>query len=261
MSHDHQADLQLAIEAVRAAGEAIMPAFHAGQEVRYKAPDQPVTDADEAADRILRERLLGARPDYGWLSEETKDSPERLGKRRVWVVDPIDGTTSFVIKRPEFGISVALVEEGLPVVGVIHNPATGETFWATLGGGAFRDGTPIRVTERDDARALRMIGSHSEIRRGGLDVFGDRWTLDPVGSTTYKMAKIAAGKGDAFVGFGPKNEWDVAAGDLIVSEAGGRVSDLAGRRFRYNCPETAWRGVVASNGAVHAGVVEVIGRM
>ena len=130
---DYAADLELALRAARAAGEVVMPWFRAGAEVRFKSPDQPVTEADLAADRLLQEILLGERPDYGWLSEETRDTPARLGKERLWVVDPIDGTNSFVQGRAEFAISIALVDRRRAVVGVVYNPAAGLNTAPTTG--------------------------------------------------------------------------------------------------------------------------------
>jgi myo-inositol-1(or 4)-monophosphatase len=248
----YSADLELAIRAVRAAGEAILPAFRSGLEVRYKDPDQPVTDADLAADRILHDLLLGARPDYGWLSEETKDSPARLSKRRLWVVDPIDGTNSFVLGIPEFAISVGLVEDGRAVLGVVFNPASGEMYHAVAGGGAFRDGAPIRVSSTDEDASVRtLFASRWEMRRGELDGFTSPWQVRPMGSTAYKMTKVADGTADAFVSSGPKNEWDVAGAAVILAEAGGRVTGPRGEPLRFNQPDPAWRGVVASNGALH----------
>jgi len=253
---DIAADLDLALRAIRAAGEAILPAFHGGQEVRFKGPDQPVTDADLLADRILREMLLGERPEYGWLSEETKDSPARLAKERLWVVDPIDGTNSFVQGIAEFGISVALVDQGEPVIGLVFNPATNELYHAAAGGGAFLNGAPIRVSATDERAEMRtLIGSRWEIRRGELAHFTAPWRVSPLGSTAYKMAKVADGTADVFVSSGPKNEWDVAGAAVIVAEAGGRVSGPTGEPFRYNQPDPAWRGVVASNGRLHQAVL------
>jgi len=253
---DYAADLELALRAVRAAGEAVLPAFHAGQEVRYKAPDQPVTDADLAANRILHDVLLGGRPAYGWLSEETKDTPERLSKDRLWVVDPIDGTNSFVKGYPEFAISVALVDGGRAVVGVVLNPATGETYHAVAGGGAFLNGAPIRVSATGEAAAVRRIAaSRAEMRRGELDRFAAPWRVSPLGSTAYKMAKVADGSFDVFVSAGPKSEWDVAGAAVIVAEAGGRVTRPGGDELRYNQPDPGWRGIVASNALLHDAVL------
>jgi myo-inositol-1(or 4)-monophosphatase len=256
VADDLAADLAVALRAVRAAGEAVLPAFHAGQEVRYKAPDQPVTDADLAANRILLELLLGARPEYGWLSEETRDTPVRLAKERLWVVDPIDGTNSFVEGYPEFAISVGLVDRGRVVLGVVLNPATGELYHAVAGGGAFLGGAPIRVSSTHEASQVRLIAaSRWEMSRGELDHFVEPWRVSPLGSTAYKMAKVAEGAVDVFVSAGPKNEWDVAGAAVIVAEAGGKVTGPTGGELRYNQPDPAWRGVVASNGRLHPAVL------
>jgi myo-inositol-1(or 4)-monophosphatase len=247
----YQAETELAIRAARAAGEAIVRAYRVEQEVRFKSPDQPVTEADLAADRILHRILLGERPDYGWLSEETADSPDRLRRERLWVVDPIDGTNSFVAGRPEFAVCVGLVDRGRAVVGVVHNPVTGEVFHAAEGGGAFRDGAPIRVSEVGLDGAPRIVASRWEMKRGEFDAFHGAWGVEPLGSTAYKMCRVAEGGAEAFVSRGPKAEWDVAAAVVIVREAGGTVTRLDGRPPEFNQSEPSWRGIAASNGLVH----------
>jgi myo-inositol-1(or 4)-monophosphatase len=257
MHPDLTEDLELALGAVRAAGEVVMRAFRSGQEVRYKGPDQPVTDADLAADRILREALQEERPAYGWLSEETADSPERLERRRVWVVDPIDGTNSFVKGRAEFVVSVGLVEGGRPVLGVVYNPATGELYSAAAGGGAFLNGEPIRVARETAEEAPILLASRSEMGRGAFEPFGEGWRVRPLGSTAYRMVKVAEGAGHAFISRSPKNEWDLCGADVVVSEAGGRVTDAVGEQLRYNRPHPVFRGVVASNGTLHDAVLRV----
>lgn len=257
MSDSYQAELDLAIRAARAAGEAIMRAFRVEQEVRFKSPEQPVTEADLAADRILHRILLGERPDYGWLSEETADSPGRLRRDRLWVVDPIDGTNSFVAGRPEFAVCVGLVDRGRAVVGVVHNPVTGEVFSAADGGGAFCDGAPIRVSNVGLDGAPRIVASRSEMKRGEFDGFRAAWSVEPLGSTAYKMCRVAQGGAEAFVSRGPKAEWDVAAAVVIVREAGGRVSRLDGQPPEFNQPEPSWRGIAASNGRVHDELLRV----
>ncbi|HEX6910036.1 MAG TPA: 3'(2'),5'-bisphosphate nucleotidase CysQ [Longimicrobium sp.] len=257
MSNPYQEDLELAIRAACAAGESTMRAFRVEQEVRYKSADQPVTEADLAADRILRRILLQERPDYGWLSEETADSPERLKRARLWVVDPIDGTNSFVAGRPEFAICVGLVEDGRAVAGVVHNPVTGEVFSAAAGGGAFCDGMPIRVSAAGPAQSPRIVASRWEMKRGELDAFAADWRVEPLGSTAYKMCRVAQGGAEAFVSRGPKAEWDVCAAGIIVQEAGGRVTRLDGSPAEYNRPEPQWRGIAASNGFVHDELLRV----
>lgn len=256
---DLAADLELAVRAAREAGRAVMETFGGDPAVRFKSPGQPVTEADLRADRILRRMLLAERPDYGWLSEETRDSPERLGKARLWVCDPIDGTNSFVQGIAEFAVCVARVDAGRPVLGVVHNPATGELFHAAAGGGAFRDGAPVRVSAtRPDARVRTVLASRRELARGDFESFRDRWRVDPLGSTAWKMAKVADGTADVFVSRGPKNEWDVAGAAVILAEAGGRTTTLDGAELRYNQPDPSWRGVVATNGRLHDLVVALV---
>jgi myo-inositol-1(or 4)-monophosphatase len=254
MTDDLRSDLDLAIHAARAVAELIRPLFRAGLEVRYKDPDQPVTDADIGADRALRELLMADRPEYGWLSEESADSPERLGRERVWVVDPIDGTNSFVKGIPEFAISIGLAHGERAVLGVVCNPATGELYHAARGGGAFLDGRPIRVS--DAGGRPRIVVSRSELRRGELRAFEAECEVRPLGSTAYKMAAVAAGGADLFVSAGPKSEWDVCGAEVILAEAGGRTSTLDGSAIRYNQPNPSWRGMIASNTSLHDFAVE-----
>jgi myo-inositol-1(or 4)-monophosphatase len=249
-------DLELALAAARAAGPAIMAAFRTNQEVTYKSADQPLTAADLEANRIIHEHLVGARPEYGWLSEETIDNPARLERERVWIVDPIDGTRSFVAGRPEFAISIALAVAGEVVLGVIANPATGETFWAVRGAGAYGlPDRPLRVRPHAGSATTLLAASRSELKRGEFALFTGDWEFLPVGSTAYKLAKVASGAADAFLSRGPKSEWDVAAGDLIVREAGGRVTDLKGGTLHYNRPDPYIHGVLATSGPWHDDVL------
>ena len=219
-----------------------------------------VTRADRQADAFLKAELTALLP-AGWLSEETADDHARLGHRRLWIVDPLDGTREFVEGVPEYSIAIALVEDGCPSLGVVHNPATGETFSAARGAGAFRNDQPIQVQERDV-----MLASRSEARGGEFAPFGD-WNLVPVGSIQLKLALVAAGAGAVTVSRGPKWEWDVCAGALIVAEAGGIATDVLGRPLRYNQPFPKVRGVLAGAPAAHdrvrrtVAVVGVSGRM
>lgn len=271
MSAAAPADLELALAAAAAAGGVVMESFGTDPEVRHKGPDQPVTDADLAADAVLKERLLGARPGDGWLSEESADSPDRLDRRRVWIVDPIDGTRSFIRGYREFAVSVALVVGGEVAVGVIYNPARAHMVWATAGGGAravegwtgalaggsdvadaMADGTPLDVTA---GPAGTLLASRTERHNGEFAPFEKSWTIREVGSTAWKLAGTAMGRG-AYISRGPKSEWDVAAGVRIVAEAGGEVTDLAGRTIRFNRPEPYVHGVVAGRAAEHARLLE-----
>ena len=156
---DLDAELELARAAALAAGELALSHFGAGRRSWYKGPGQVVTEADLAVDALLHDRLRAARPDDGWLSEERADDGSRTHCRRVWMVDPIDGTRAFADGVPQFAISVALVERGQPLVGVVVNPATGERFEARRGGGAWLDGQRLSVsTSTALAPDLRAAG-------------------------------------------------------------------------------------------------------
>jgi myo-inositol-1(or 4)-monophosphatase len=261
------ADLELALSSAWEAGAALMQAFGEGGEVRYKDPDQPVTAADLEADALLRARLRGARPEDGWLSEETADGPARLERDRVWIVDPLDGTRSFIRGYREFAVSVALAVSGEPVIGVVYNPARSDVCWAVRGGGAYRDrgwqggrpaGERLRLGPRDGTERPSVLASRTEIVRGEFEAFEAAWTILPLGSTAYKLAAVAAGEGGAFVSRGPKSEWDVAAGGLIVAEAGGLVTDARGDPVRYNRADPGVHGVVAAAPGLHGLIMELI---
>lgn len=227
------------IEVVRAAGEVIEQVRAVGFDVYSKGKAGPVTEADHAADALLRERLVQIVP-AAWLSEETADDPDRLTKDRLWVVDPLDGTKEFVQGVPEYSVAVALVQNGLPILAVVHNPRTKDMFWATRGGGAFRNGTPMHVAE-----GVRILASRTEVKRGEFEPFGD-WDVVPIGSIEYKLALIAAGEAAVTLSRGPKHEWDVCAGALLVEEAGGVATDVLGEPLRFNQAFPKTRGVLAA---------------
>lgn len=250
LSESLASDLALATDAVRAAGEAVMRHFRRGEAVHFKAPGQPVTAADLAADEVLRAMLLAQRPQYGWLSEESADSPERLSRSRVWVVDPIDGTNSFVEGRPEFVVSVGLVEAGEPVVAALLNPVTGELYSAQRGAGAWRNGEAIRVAHAPSAEVRpRLAASRSEIGKGEFESWVERWDVLPLGSTAYRMLKVADGTVHGFFSRSTKSEWDVCGAALVLEEAGGTARQTDGSALRFNQPDPAFRGIVAA-GAV-----------
>lgn len=256
MSINAAADMELAIAAARAAGVVVMKAFRTDQEVTYKSADQPLTPADLEADALLKRMLLRDRPDYGWLSEETADTTERLGKEDVWVVDPIDGTRSYISGRAEFAISVGLAQRGEAVLGVVYNPATDELYTTVRGHGARRGSESIAAATTN--RRPIIAASRSEIARGEFDAFRDEFDLLPTGSTAYKLGKVADGSADVFLSRGPKSEWDVCAGALIVEEAGGVVSQIDGVPLHYNKDQPHINGVIAARRSLHADMVRRI---
>ena len=232
-------NLHLAKDAAIEAGALIMNYYKADYEIRDKSYHNPVTTADHAADSYLKKVLMEARPDYGWLSEETVDSPKRLEKNRVWVVDPLDGTKEFIEGVPNFVVSVGLVENGIPIVGVLFNPVTKELFTAAKGEGAHLNGKLIHCISKDAVCDMVILNSRSETRRGlwaPYDcTFGE---LRAIGSVAYKLGITAAGKADIFASLRPKNEWDICAGNCIINEAGGKLIDLNGNHREYNQAKT-----------------------
>ena len=251
--------LQMAISAAWAAGEVIMRHYRSAYQAWEKSPNNPVTTADLEADYLLCTRLTDATPQHGWLSEETSDNPERLDKRYLWVVDPLDGTQEFINGVDQFGVSIAFVGEGQPLLGVVHNPATGELFTGIVGQGPSYNRIPSHaLSQRTDPLGARLMVSGTEINTGMWKASQGRFELQPVGSAAYKLARLAAGFGDAYVSLKPKHEWDVCAGVALVLAAGGRVTDLEGRPILFNQPDVRLHGVVAANATLHASLMETL---
>ena len=232
-------DLKLAINASLKAGEIIMQYYCDDYEIKEKGYHNPVTTADKEADSYLKSTLMSARPQYGWLSEETVDSKNRLNKEKVWIVDPLDGTKEFIEGVPQFVVSIALVEKGIPIIGVLHNPVTKETFHAAKGGGTYLDQGQYRCSIKDSTRDMVILNSRSETRRGLWEPYKKHFKeLRPIGSVAYKMGLTAIGKADIFATLRPKNEWDICAGTCLINEAGGKVINLNGKEITFNNQKT-----------------------
>lgn len=230
-------------DAVRAAGAEALRLAKAGFKTATKADRSPVTEADHAVNDLLHNRLLGAFPDDGWLSEETPDTNARLSKRRVWVIDPIDGTRAFMRGIHEFCISVALVEDGTPVVAGIFNPSTDELFTATRGTGVRLNNHPVSVPPVH--ADLLMLVSTRELHMGRFRSIEAWVRCAPMRSIAFALALTAVGRVDAMVTFERENEWDLAAGALLVSEAGGMLVDAAGQPLQFNRPQPVFIGTIA----------------
>jgi myo-inositol-1(or 4)-monophosphatase len=255
-------ELTTAIEAAREAGAIIRSLYGTPLPVVEKGDraDSPLTEADTRANQVLERRLRAAFPDDGWLSEESRDTTERLAKRRVWIVDPLDGTKEFVQRIPELAVCVALVEDGAPRVGVTYNPIRDELFAAELVFGATLNGRPIHVTSTRALSQAVLLASRSENERGEWDRFRGRFVVELTGSVAYKLALVAAGRADATFTLSPKSEWDVCSSACILECAGGRVTDVVGAPLRYNRSSPALTGLVGSNGALHEQVVQALAR-
>jgi myo-inositol-1(or 4)-monophosphatase len=208
-----------------------------------------VTAADLALDRALRRAL--PRGGEGWLSEESPDDGDRLRRRRVWVVDPLDGTREYVAGVPEWAISIGLVEDGRAVAGGIANPATGEVFLGAAGRGVTRNGAPAAPTARAELDGALVLASRSESARGEWEhCRGARFRVKAVGSVAYKLALVAAGLADATWTCSPKSEWDVAGGVALVLAGGGEARGPDGREPAFNRPSPRLRGLCASGAAL-----------
>ncbi len=245
-------DHALVIDAVREAGAMAMAYFGGDVESWEKAPGDPVCDADIAVNNLLANKLRSERPAYGWLSEESEDDDSRLAARHVWIVDPIDGTRAFLKGRPEFSVSVALAEGGAPVVAAVFNPATEELFEAVRGGGARLNGNPIRASRARTLDGARLALGRTESQNARWHAGFPDMVVATVSSSAYKLALVAAGSLDATVTLSPKSEWDVAAGDLLVREAGGLVTDAGGSGLEYNRIRPRFGSVVGAGAGLHA---------
>ena len=224
--------------AAREAGALALGFFRLGAatsaEVQSKSGGSPVTEADLAADALLKQRLREAFPEAGWLSEETADNAERLKRRALLVIDPIDGTRAFVAGDPRWAVSAALVVDGRPVAGVVHAPALDETYAAARGAGATFNGAPIAVAGPYDPRRFSAAGP-----RPVLDAMGARLsaTIDiapRVPSLAYRLCLVARGAIHFAVAGANSHDWDIAAVDLLLEEAGARLADRSGDRLLYN---------------------------
>lgn len=254
-------ELAVAQEAARAAGQIVRRWYDGDYTVRQKGHDSPVTEADTEANHAIQMLIRRSFPQDGWLSEETRDSAARLGKARVWVVDPLDGTKEFINHIPEFCVCVALVDEGEAVVGVSYNPVVEAMFAAAQGGGTTLNGRRVRVSAATDVGTACVLASRSESARGDWNEFEPALRLELTGSVAYKLSLIAAGRGDATFSLKPKNEWDVCAGTALITQAGGCITDRYGVPLRFNQRrDTLLPGIIASNGRLHAPITEMLRR-
>lgn len=258
----------VALELAREAGAAILDFYEGPLEILQKADaydGEPVTQADKLANEIIVSRLLREFPGDGILAEESIDTAHRLDKSRVWMIDPLDGTTGFIDRNGDFAVQIGLSENGECVLGVVYQPLTGVLYRAVKGSGAWTEragykAERLHVSEQLQISEMRLAASRSH-RSPRMDtVFHALGLKDEVrrGSVGIKVGLIVEQQCDLYIHLSPRTkQWDTCAPEVILSEAGGRLTDLFGQPLRYNHTEVQNRnGVVASNGVAHSMIIE-----
>jgi myo-inositol-1(or 4)-monophosphatase len=241
-------------DAAQKAGAMALPFFRAGAKTAarlwYKDRSSPVTEADIALDTFLKAHLAILLPEAAWLSEETADNPARLGQRMVWIVDPIDGTRAFSTGHPDWCVSIGLVLEGRPVLGAIYAPIHNRLYEATLGGGAWCNGERLHVSVTEGLDHARVAGPKPLVerfeRRAGPIVH-----LPKVPSLALRLARVADGSIDVGLVSSSSHDWDIAAADLILHEAGALLTDFSGAAPTYNKPQPRHQEMVAVASRLH----------
>jgi myo-inositol-1(or 4)-monophosphatase len=226
-----------------------------GQDGRLTSP---VTEADMALDRLLHDKLLRLLPEAGWLSEETADDPARLARERVWIVDPIDGTRAFMAGQPEWAVSIALVENGMPVLGVLEAPALGITYAGRHGGGASANGHRLKGHSDTGLASARVAGPKPMIEKLARGA-GPLASQPRVPSLALRLARVADGTLDIAFAAGHAHDWDLAAADLLLHEAGAVLAGLDGRRPAYNQRRPLHGPLFASSAARARSIVALMG--
>jgi myo-inositol-1(or 4)-monophosphatase len=247
-------DLKLLEDTVHQAGPIARKYYGGDYKQWSKEGGSPVTDADLAVNKFLCDKLTAARPDYAWLSEENTDDPARLSRPAVFIIDPIDGTIAFLKNRPHFTICAAIVVEGRPRCGVVYNPISEELYSARAGGGAHRNGERIDVGARDRLEGCAMLGDRTQFTRAPWPAMH----VQNRNSVAYRLVLVADGSADASVSLTAKHDWDLAAADIILHEAGGRLTDTGGAALIYNRPVTRQASLVAANPQLHAEIVGLL---
>ena len=242
--------------AARKAGQAIRTIWQREFDVVEKDGGRgPLTEADLAANAVLVDVLTTAFPEDGLLSEEMADDRSRLGKARCWIIDPLDGTREFTLKIPEFCVSVGLVVDGEPVVGVLYNPATDEIVSAEVGVGVTLNGVDAGVSEHGEIEGGRFLVSRSEHAKGWFDHLEGRAQMVPMGSVAWKFALVAVGRADGTFTPKPRNAWDLCGGVAAVLAGGGKATNGEGQPYRFNREDPLHIGVCGTNGRVHGAVM------
>lgn len=260
-------ELEFTKKMAREAGNIIMKYYGKQVKTTIKENNTFLTQADIETNNYITEQIKKQFPEDGILAEETIDDKERLQKKRVWIIDPLDGTHHFLKNKTEFSVSIGLVNNVFPIVGVIYKPIGDELYYAEKGRGAFLEqqgrATKLHVTSGSTLSKLKITSSKAtaqEIIKGFLKENPFK-LLEFRGSTCYKFCLVAKGEYDAYIRDHLQiNEWDVCAGTLILQEAGGLVTDLEGKPLIFNNETPLFRGIIASNKVCHDALLNEISK-
>lgn len=254
---DRPSERDVLAAAVREAGALALKSFRSPLRQWIKGKSSPVSEVDIAVDALLRERLGGAFPTYGWLSEETEDDPSRLAAEAVWIVDPIDGTRAYLDGREDWVVCVALAAAGRPRIAALYAPVTDEFFFAVAGEGATLNDVPIHVRPGEGLDGTTLLGPKRFL--GSLaELHPTMVPLPRIGSLALRLARVAQGTVDITIVSGNSHDWDLAAADLLVHEAGGTLTDIDGKRLTYNCPQPVHGLLVAASRSRHGTALALI---
>jgi len=254
---DWSGEAALLAASVREAALLATGMYGANLKTWIKGVSSPVSEADIAVNDLLETRLRSFDPGYGWLSEESIDDLGRLEKSRVWVVDPIDGTRAYINGQLDWSISVALVHDGLPVIACVFAPMTNEFFFALRGQGATMNAAPISATKGTDLDLTRISGPKAVLER--ISPMTDGVQPHPrIGSLALRLCRVAEGYLDVAVAGGNSRDWDNAAADLIVHEAGGAMTELSGEPLRYNRANVTHGVLIAAGAERHQRLIQAL---
>jgi myo-inositol-1(or 4)-monophosphatase len=245
------------IAAVRAAGALALACREAPLRTWRKANASPVSEADMAVDQLLKTQLMAATPDYGWLSEESVDDRARTACRWVWIVDPIDGTRAYLAGSPDWVVSAALVEEGRPILAAIFAPVEHSLFVAMLNAGATRNEVPVQVSGGSSLKGARIAGPRGHLKSLTI-LLPEIATVPPIPSLALRLARVAQGTIDAAFVSHSAHDWDLAAADLLVHEAGGVLTTLGGEPPIYNRADPVHGPLFAAGRARHAALFAIV---
>jgi len=243
-------------ESILEAGKLALKWFKKDPEQWKKDDGSLVSKADIEINDLLNKLLKNKNPEFGWLSEENEDDRSRLNKKITFVVDPLDGTKAFLEGKKEFSISVAIVKNGLPISGIVFSPSTGEMFEAEKNKGSWKNNKKVKISNYNRLEKCKMIAFKPMFSHPAWKEPWPKMDVENRNSIAYRMALVASGQYDAMMALNSKNDWDIAAGDLLISESGGIVTLHTNKKIIYNTENTKKPSVIGTNKAIHEKIIK-----